>query len=120
MSRVDLTAFQDNSEGTTLEMPDGTEITLKPMMALGPEHDGLIMELIGAVSELHTSGGEDSAIPMRQVTKLMPVASKLIAAAAPNKSAANKLDRLPLMARFQVLMAYIADSQLGEATPSED
>src|SRR5690606_7099426 len=112
MSTVDLTMFQaPEVEGTTVTMPDGSEIVLRPLMALGPEHDDLFMELIDAVSGLQA--GEDNTLALAQIKAIMPVASRIIAAAAPSKAAAAKLEKLPLMARFQVLMGYLGDQDLG-------
>ena len=119
MSTVDLTMFQaPEVEGTTVTMPDGSEIVLRPLMALGPEHDDLFMELIDAVSGLQA--GEDNTLALAQIKAIMPVASRIIAAAAPSKAAAAKLEKLPLMARFQVLMGYLGDQDLGGFAPSAD
>lgn len=117
MSTIDLTAFQTEATDTVVTMPDGSTIKLRPLMQLGPEHDDALLELIEAVSALAPDDAEAS-VPMDKVTRLMPAAAKILAAAAPSKTAAEKLARLPLPARMQLVLGYIEDQDLGGLTPS--
>ncbi|RCV47200.1 hypothetical protein, partial [Marinitenerispora sediminis] len=63
--------------------------------------------------------GDDAGVGMGQLRDVMPVISKLLAAAAPTKKDAQRIDRLPLMARFQILMGYVEDQDLGGLSPSD-
>ena len=122
MSTIDLTSFQSPSSQTVVRMPDGDEIVLRPLMGLGSEHDQMLMDTITAIGDLKIDDdGEDGAakIPLGKLGEIMPLVGRLLAAAAPDKKAAARLDRLPMMARFQVLMGYIEDQDLGGLSPSE-
>ncbi|GAB3209811.1 hypothetical protein GCM10027294_25690 [Marinactinospora endophytica] len=117
MSTIDLTAFQAKGSATVVTMPEGDEIALRPLMQLGSEHDQLLIDVITQLGALRAD--KDGSAPIEALGGVMPLAVKLLAAAAPDKHAARRLDRLPLMARFQVLMGYIQDQDLGGPSPSE-
>lgn len=116
MSTIDLTSFQTEPTDTVVTMPEGKPITLKPLMALGSEHDGLLLDLIARLGTLDLKDGQ---MELSTLGELMPLVGQLLTAAAPTKADAARLDRLPLMARFQVLMGYIEDQDLGGLSPSE-
>lgn len=117
MANIDLTSFQSESTDTVVAMPEGKPITLRPLMALGSEHDGLLLDLI---TQLGTLDLKDGQMELSKLGDIMPLVGQLLAAAAPSKTDAARLDKLPLMARFQVLMGYVQDQDLGGLTPSED
>ncbi|MBV2364262.1 hypothetical protein [Streptomonospora nanhaiensis] len=114
---IDLTSFQSTaSQGTAVTMPEGDQIVLRPMMALGSQHDQLLIDLIAALGDLGLKDGQDA--DLGAFTEVLPLASRLLAAAAPTSEAAERLDRLPLMARVQVLLGYVEDQDLGGLSPS--
>ena len=117
MSTIDLTSFQATSTDTVVTMPEGDTITLKPLMQLGSEHDSLLMDTITQIGTLKAD--KDGSVPIEALGDVMPLVSKLLVAAAPDKKSAARLDKLPLMARFQVLMGYVKDQDLGGLSPSE-
>ncbi|MFC7330820.1 hypothetical protein [Marinactinospora rubrisoli] len=116
MAKIDLSALQQpESAGTVVVMPEGDEITLRPLMTLGSEHDQTLLDAITAITNLK----EDAGVGMGQLHEVMPIISKLLAAAAPTKRDAARIDRLPLMARFRIIMGYVGDQDLGGLLPSE-
>lgn len=117
MSNIDLTSFQATSTDTVVTMPEGDTITLLPLMQLGSQHDSLLMDTITQIGTLKAD--KDGSVPIEALGTVMPLVSKLLVAAAPDKKSAARLDKLPLMARFQVLMGYVKDQDLGGLSPSE-
>lgn len=116
MATIDVSDFQGSPEKTVVKMPTGTPITLKPLMELGPEHDEM---LLGTITTLGAMKAEDGRMDMSEISAIMPVVNGLLLAAAPSKQAAERLAKLPLMARFQAFMGYIQDQDLGGLSPSE-
>lgn len=129
MATIDVSSFQSESEPTVVTMAEGKPITLKPLMALGSEHDQMLLDLISELGALGLAGkdteeGEEEkegevGIPLDQLGTILPMVTKLLIAAAPTKADATRLDKLPLMARFQILMGYMKDQDLGGLSPSE-
>ena len=118
MSTVDLSSYQSAQQTSTdVVMPEGDTISLRPLMSLGSEHDQLIMDVLTSVSKLPR---DTNAVSVDKLGELMPVVGKLLSAASPTKKDASRIDRLPMMARFQVLMGYIQDQDMGGPAPSED
>jgi len=115
MSTIDLTSFQTKTTDTVVKMPGGKPIKLRPLMTLGSEHDQLLMDLISSLGSLNIQDGE---MELSALGDVMPFVGRLLTAAAPNATDAGRLDKLPLMARFEVLMGYMQDQDLGGLSPS--
>ncbi|MEU0492560.1 hypothetical protein ABZ249_25315 [Nocardiopsis sp. NPDC006139] len=141
MSDIDLSHYQDSKNATTtVTMPDGTVYELKPIMQLGPEGDEVLLEVVEALSDFMGAapadkgprgpkGGKskspakktkatDQIMDMKAVIKLMGPLHKLLVAAAPTPKAAEQIGALPLMARFEIIMGYVQDQDLGGLFPS--
>jgi len=133
MSTIDVSSFQSDAGTTSVLMPQGDTIELRPIMQLGPEHDSTLLDMIGKLEKLTKPKGKgpkggktrnpqarDSVdLDLSQLGEIMPLVGGLLKAAAPDEESGERIMRLPMMARFQILMGYFEDQDLGGLFPSE-
>ena len=111
MSNIDLTSFQATSTDTVVTMPEG-DTTPSPLMRSGPSTTPALDTItqIGALKP-----DEDGACPSspRRCDAAGPTAGRR----RPDEEGRGPPDKLPLMARFQVL-EHVKDQDLGGLSPS--
>ncbi|PZM98419.1 MAG: hypothetical protein DIU79_00075 [Actinobacteria bacterium] len=119
MPRIDLTHLASPTlDPFIVELPDG-ELTLRPIVALPTEGQTAMLRLSGKLATLDTDG--DLSAMATALADALDDIDTLLKAACPSKTAANKLMKVlggNLMAKIQVAVAYIAQDQSGEASPS--
>ncbi|MFE3461373.1 phage tail assembly protein [Nocardiopsis aegyptia] len=120
MSTIDVSDLQGSAPEPTVVKLKGRSITLQPLLEVGAEHDDTLLELIDQIGQLNKAKAEaGDGESLEQVRAMMPMANKILTMAAPTKKDGEALLKLPLAARFKVLMGYVEDQDLGEALPSE-
>lgn len=119
MPRIDLTHLASPTlDPFIVGLPDG-ELTLRPIVALPTEGQTAMLRLSGKLATLDTDG--DLSAMASALADALDDIDTLLKAACPSKTAANKLMKVlggNLMAKIQVAVAYIAQDQSGEASPS--
>ncbi|OLT27742.1 hypothetical protein BJF83_17295 [Nocardiopsis sp. CNR-923] len=122
MSTIDVSDLQDSAPEPTVVKLKGRTITLRPLLEVGAEHDETLVELIEQLGNLtparKSDGEEGGGRNMEEIRAMMPLANKILFMAAPTNADGDRLLKLPLSARFRILMSYVEDQQLGEAFPS--
>jgi len=142
MSTIDLSHFQSDAEPTSVLMPEGDTIELRPLMQLGDEHDALLLDVVGKLEKITKAaapepqaspkgpkGGKSKnpqaaeqpvgfEVDVSQLGEIMPLVGKLLRAAAPDQKSGARISRLPMMARFEVMMTYFQEQDLGGLFPS--
>lgn len=119
MTRIDLSHLTTPTLAEFIvALPDG-DLALRPIVALPSEGQAALLRVSGKLSEI---GDDQSMAAMATVmADALPDIDVLLRAACPSKTAANKLAKAlggHLMEKIQVVVAYIGQDQVGEASAS--
>lgn len=121
MSIVDLSHLQETAPNSTVVKLHDREIALRPLMMIPAEHDAELLQFMEALANSpFGKGGKkaNASLSMKQIGDLMPHVNTMIRIAAPTSEDGERLSRLPLGARLEIVMSYASEQDMGKLLPS--